>query len=102
MPMLVVREVGVSYMIEGIDASGLDGERLLAGVESRYGVAAAPMRIFPPPREADLTAILVDRKGDTWGDFRRRLEGWVADQGGRDLGWEEFPERSFGVLRFEL
>jgi hypothetical protein len=102
MPFFTLRKVGVSYMIEGLGPSGLDAERLWHDAQTRYGVAAAPMRAFPPPRERDLTAILIDRKVDSWEGLRRRLEDWVTDQGAFALSWDEQTEESVALLRFEL
>lgn len=95
MPTIRIRTVGVSYSIEGFEASGLDPGPLLAHLAAAHGPAVAAVGI--PPE-----AILIDRKALSWSQALERIEAWVRARGFAKTSWvdAEPPAGSAATLHF--
>ena len=66
MPMLSIRSVGVSHLIEGRSEAGVDQKVLLTALAARYDEAVAPIG---GDSEDEPDGILVDRKSVTRDDL---------------------------------
>lgn len=89
MPTLTLRNVGMSYILERLEPSGLDGRALYQGLAETYGQAVAPMSASPADADNGIDAVIIDRKAATWDALRAWLEGWVAAQGCQYVSWAE-------------
>ncbi len=95
MPTLTLRSVGVSYLIEGVEPSGLDPRMLLDALTGAYGLAVAPLstpRTLQPLHDDDessIDAMIVDRRAVPWDDLRSWLEDYVRSDGSVYAAWAD-------------
>ena len=95
MPTLMLRTVGMSYVIEGLVTAGLDAARLLDALEEVHGIAVAPMstpRTLEPgddERGLRIDAMIIDRRAVPWDALRDWLEAWVTRQGYVYVAWAD-------------
>ncbi len=80
MPTMLLRTVGMSYLIEGIATTGLDAERLRDAMAERYDAA---MAVMSTPRSLEIAdtdgpspidAVILDRRAED----REALMAWIA------------------------
>ena len=95
-----LRTIGMSYLVEGLNVPGLDGDRLGRELLTRYGPAAAVIgeKADPP---TDLEALLIDRRCESWDAFRNWLESRIQEQGFGSTRWEELDSGRSAALHFE-
>ncbi|GAC1301884.1 MAG: hypothetical protein NVSMB14_11430 [Isosphaeraceae bacterium] len=95
-----LRTIGMSYIVEGLNAQGLDGDRLGRELLTRYGPAAAVIggKSEPP---TDIAALLIDRRCESWDAFRNWLEVRIQEQGFGSTRWEEVDFGRTAALHFE-
>lgn len=98
MPTLSLRPVGMSYLIEGLEAEGVDFGPLRDELETDFGAAVAPLGGSEPD---SIAALLLDRRATPWDDLRARLADWVRGIGGSALSWDDGADAR-SVLHFDL
>src|SRR4051794_17635911 len=80
MPHLTIRRLGMSYLVAGLDGSGLDVEKLRQAMVAAYGIAVGVMAdATDSVEEESIEGLIVDRKAESWEGFLGRLNGWVGD-----------------------
>ncbi len=88
MPTLSLRSIGMSYLIEGLDASELDVGQFLDGLGAAYGPAVGPMGDPEGPSEV---ALILDRKAADWSALLDRIAELIHGQGFGYVSWSEAP-----------
>lgn len=97
MPMISIRAVGMSFVIEGVESAAIESEKLLERLESTYGVAAAAIRDVEGGRKRSergtppIACLIVDRKADAFDAILRQIERWVREQGFGFASWSVDP-----------
>lgn len=96
MPTLTLRTVGMSYILEGIGPSGLDGGELHDALYARYGPAVAVLgtSASSPGNDevaAAIDALLIDRKAAPVDALREAIRSWIEGRGCRYISWAEDP-----------
>ena len=84
MPTLTLRSLGMSHLVEGFSASGLDGRAMLDALSADHGAAVAPLGSADAPE-----SILIDRKAAPWGVLRDWLAEWVGERGYAYVSWAD-------------
>ncbi len=88
MPTLTLRHVGMSHLIEGLDAPDLASDALLTALTARYGPAVAVMGERDPETDRP-RALIVDRRAATWDALCAGLLDWVRDRGFAYGAWSD-------------
>jgi hypothetical protein len=97
MPMISIRAVGMSFVIEGVESAAIESEKLLERLESTYGVAAAAIRDVEGARKRNdrgtppIACLIVDRKADSFDAILGQIERWVREQGFGFASWSVDP-----------
>ena len=100
MASLRVKVIGMSFLIEGLISDSVDGDRLGRELFARYGIAAAVIgRNAEPP--TDVSALLVDRRAESWDGLQAWLESRIREQGFSSTRWEEFDVGRSAALHLE-
>ncbi|HWE40179.1 MAG TPA: hypothetical protein VG406_26745 [Isosphaeraceae bacterium] len=89
----------MSYLIEGVGASGLDAERLARELTAAFGPAAAV--VGDPDAPGSIDALLIDRKAETFDALLDRLAAAARAQGWPRAARSDAPGgEPMSVLRF--
>jgi hypothetical protein len=89
----------MSYLIEGVGASGLDADRLARALSAAFGPAAAI--VGDPDAPGSIDSLLVDRKAEAFDGLLDRLAALARDQGWTHAARSDAPGgEPSAVLRF--
>lgn len=97
MPMISIRGVGMSFVIDGVESAGIESEALLNRLESTYGFAAASIRDVEASRKRGdrgtppIACLIVDRKADDFEAILDQIERWFHEQGFGFAAWSIDP-----------
>lgn len=101
MPRLTIRKVGMSYLVSGLNGSGLDVDQLRRQMAAAYGIALGVMgEVARSGKKNPVAGLIVDRKAESWEEFLRRLSEWIGDQVG-SVHVSEEPGKMEATLQFE-
>ena len=91
MPTLTLRSVGMSHILEGFPAAGIDGRGMLDALAESYGPAASPLSSGQAPGSEGVVVegIIIDRKAASWGVLRDWVEVWFRDRGCLYVSWAD-------------
>ncbi len=92
----------MSYLIDGLRASGLDSRILCAAFEADYGHAAGCIAGAAPEGESSVESLIVDHTATSWKELRATLEALIGAQGARQVVWADEVPQGSATLTYRL